>query len=139
MNGPFKPLYTGAAGGDTMRLWILGILGITLVGVLACTVGGLSEEEVDSLSGTAVAKALTAVPTPTPDIPATVTAAVEATMVALPTTTPAPTPTPKVIIVEKEVLKEVIKGVVVEKEVIKEIFGSFISGGLALPMVTYRS
>ena len=115
-----------------MRLWILGII---LVGVLACTGGGLSEEEVDSLSATAVAKALAEVPTPTPDIPATVAAGVEATMavpptstpdlpatiaaavvatmVALPTATPAPTPTPKVVVVEKEVI--------VEKEVVKEV------------------
>lgn len=101
-----------------MRLWILGI---TLFGVLACNVGGLSEEEVDSLSATAVAKALTAVPPPTPDIPATITAAVEATLVALPTATPPPTPTPKVIVIEKEVLKEVIEEVPVLKEVVKEV------------------
>ena len=56
-----------------MKTWIrLGVLIVLPLLAMACNVGGLSEQEVDSLSATAVAKALTAVPTPTPDIPATI-------------------------------------------------------------------
>jgi len=123
-----------------MRLWILAI---TLVGVLACTGRGLTGEEVESLAATEVARALTQVPTatpniqatvavvveatmavpptPTPDLPATIAAAVAATRVALPRATPAPMPTPVVIVVEKEVIKEVPVEVIVIKEVVKEV------------------
>lgn len=49
-----------------MRHWILGLLGITFVGVLACTGGGITEEEAESRIATAVARAPTEVPPPGP-------------------------------------------------------------------------
>jgi len=80
-----------------MRLTILSMELLVLVAV-ACSSGGFSQQEADSLVATEVAIALTQEPEPTLDIAATVSAAVQTTQAMMPTQTPEsipPTPEPQ--------------------------------------------